>query len=152
MLLQQNNPQYGHVMKQKSLILSQSWLFSNNTTPWSVYSDSVGKNATRFSPQVQRWAAALVLEAVALLVDFGGRFGWVALHHGVVITQTLKLIISHPLPIDPKTQQISRRVFEKQIITMNKISLTSNLLSRFRKVLYCRMRISVLYWHHAPPS
>lgn len=56
----------------------------------------------RDSPQVDHRAAALVLEAVTLLVNLHRCFDGLTLHHGVVIPQTLELIVTHFLPADPE--------------------------------------------------
>lgn len=57
----------------------------------------------RDSPQVDGRAAALVLKAVTLLVNLCSRFDRVTLQHGVVIPQTLELIVTHFLSVDPES-------------------------------------------------
>lgn len=56
-------------------------------------------------PQVEHGAAALVLVAVALLVDLRRRLGRVALRHGVEILQTLELVVPQLLPVNPESTQ-----------------------------------------------
>lgn len=56
-------------------------------------------------PQVEDGAAALVLVAVALLVDLRRCLGRVALRHGVEILQTLELVVPQLLPVNPESTQ-----------------------------------------------
>lgn len=56
-------------------------------------------------PQVEDGAAALVLVAVALLVDLRRRLARVALRHGVEILQTLELVVPQLLPVNPESTQ-----------------------------------------------
>lgn len=53
-------------------------------------------------PEVQDGAAALVLVAVTLPVDFGGGVGRVTLRYGVEILQPLELVVTHLLSVNPE--------------------------------------------------
>ncbi len=54
-------------------------------------------------PQIQVGAAALVLIAVTLLVDFGGGVDGVALDDSVKILQPLELVVTLLLSVNPET-------------------------------------------------
>lgn len=55
-------------------------------------------------PEVQDGAAALVLVAVALLVDLRGRAGRVALRHGVEVPEAFELVVTQLLPVNPERE------------------------------------------------
>lgn len=67
------------------------------------------------SPEVQDGAAALILEAVTLLVDFGSGVGRVTLHYGVEILQPLELVVTHLLPVTSERTHTHQHTHHQQI-------------------------------------